>query len=336
MDPHSELNAKTNNLAIQYLLVRGQDLERTFEMAHNDERVVAVGTAVSADIRLERPGVSPIHFYFERRACDIWIVPAYCVSELRVNAARITSPRKLGRRSIIEFGTAQIVAEVSQIPPVSRSAPRSIRSESVMSRMPYLTQLPDTNAPTRQPWMTEGLRSDPALAPSTIPLKVPKPGITNSRLRIVSCSQLIDDPCSALGMTLPVRPKPLAKSKIVDVAPLNKTLVGVAPLLVTVEESKKCARGIRCAEAKLPSGSRIPSQVATLFGRPSIGNLTRRRTDCLTRLGRLAKRYPIRACLAAIAIALAGSGAVVFSIRFFLLTERQAGVGQPLEITDRD
>ena len=262
MAPRSEFNVDTQDQLIQRLLVRTEGLERHFELAYDEERVVTVGTAASVDFQLESANVSPIHFYFERIGCDIWIVPAYGVSDLRVNAAKITTRRSLGFKSIIEFGNVQIMAEV----------PRLQHSPTTVS------------CPTRQPRGTVDLRNELRSSFATTSLARPCAS-AKAELRLTRR-------VGHLATNLPGTEQ-LAVRGITDQVSFKKTLLGVAPAVVNIK------------------------------------NPARRKLDLLTWLGRLAKRYPIRACMAAIALALAGSGAVVFSTKVFLLTRRGSLVRNP-------
>ena len=172
MEQHGESSYESNDPECIFLTIRAEGFERTFAMSRDDDRVVAVGSSTSADIQFERPGVSPIHFYFERSGSKIWIVPAYCISELRVNAAKISSPRRLGRRSLIEFGKTRLTAEMSEAPRAMATAAleSSHGALSAKNRSSYLSQLPEQDAPTRQAWDGADSASEAALESGTITL----------------------------------------------------------------------------------------------------------------------------------------------------------------------
>jgi len=328
MATHSKPNVEIADPAALYLRILVNDSARIFALDGEDERVVAVGSASSADIQLERPGISPIHFYFERIENGIWIVPAYCVSELRVNTARVSSPNQLGRRSIVEFGNSQIVVEVSLSPydQVGTSAkPHNDREKISRS---YWAQLPDEDEPTLQPclssiedeptrqaWLGHELACDACTESSTITLIAPK---HSSNISQLSPGRTADEDSS------------LAPSyEIVDVPPLNRTLLGIAPVVLGVNESMHSASCNEARKVSMAGASPSPSQVATLFDGLPVPGLMRRKKSCLTRLGLLTKRYPIRVCLAATSIALAGSGTVILTTKMLWFKAPRPTIGAP-------
>ena len=352
--------------AVLYLRILVDDGERIFVLNGDDERVVAVGSASSADIQLERPGISPIHFYFERIEYGIWIVPAYCVSELRVNTARASSPSQLGHRSIVEFGNTRIVAENSFLPYKHLgSPPKPHGDDKAAIRRSYLAQLPgedepthqpwvlpDEDEPTQQPWMGNERARDACLETSTI-LMAPKRTSRISTANPAWISEEHEDSSAALAKTLVAHPKSSAATKghdlmqpegqlctptatspttptnIVNVAPLSKTLLGIAPLILGVNES---IHDTRCTEgqgARNVGASSSPSQVPTVFDGVPVPNLDPKKRSWLTKLGLLTKQYPVRVCLAAISIALAGSGTVVFTTKMLLFKAPGPAIGTP-------
>ncbi len=347
-----------------YLWIGVNEREQTFELNHNDERVVAVGSASSADIQLEQPGVSPIHFYFERIEDDIWIVPAYCVSELRVNTAKVSTPHQLGQRSIVEFGSSQIVAEITHLPQANAGAhPGPSGEDRNLKRLSYLAQLPgedeptrqpcvppDEDEPTQQPWAATDYDCDACLETSTIAMITPErcPGRTlamaeGSRAAIEESNSLlaktvVAPPTYSSGTTELELAKPaelcdevaasaLAYCEIVNVAPLHKTLLGIAPITPVAKESMRTNVSHLCPRSALGKASPCPSQVATLFDGPAVSNLDVGGKSWLTRLGLLTKRYPVRVCLAAISIALAGSAAVVLTTKMLFLKSHRPVIG---------
>jgi hypothetical protein len=65
----------------------------------------------------------------------LWIVPAYGSAGLRIDTARVTGPKRLGRRAVIEFGDVRIDAAVRSISPAPRqSSSARLRSDPVHSR----------------------------------------------------------------------------------------------------------------------------------------------------------------------------------------------------------
>ena len=83
-----------------------------FKLSRDECRAIAVGSRASADLRFDCPGVAPVHFHIERDDHRVWIVPAYGVSDIRVNAARITGPKVIYSEAIIEFSNVRVRALV--------------------------------------------------------------------------------------------------------------------------------------------------------------------------------------------------------------------------------
>lgn len=351
MAPCNELNLNPQEPVPLFLLVRVDDSEHTFELPANDDRVVVVGSAQSAEVRLEQPGIAPIQFYFERLENDICIVPAYCVSELRVNTARVTTPHRLGRRSIIEFGKTRVKVEVSHSPQFNQSPTAQSHSVGqVVSCVAYLAQLPDGKATTRQPWMDEDHGTNADIASQTLGIEAPGrdnhqdlgpnnriEGVTNKEYP--SLAKTIRKPEYASGVALVSVNVPSSgkfvysanadESGVVGTSqlePLNKTLLGLAPPSPSTD--KPITRKPKGNDSRSAGtlGLAIPNQLATVLDFPAVDRLIRRKKSWLVRLGLLAKRYPIRVILAAITIALAGSGSVVITTKVFLLRRAPKGI----------
>ena len=364
MATHSKQNVEMTDPAALYLRILVDGSARIFALDREDERVVAVGSASSADIQLERPGISPIHFYFERIENGIWIVPAYCVSELRVNTARVSSPKLLSYRSIVEFGNTQIVVEISTSRYDQVGTSPKPHDDRERIRHSYWAQLPDEDEPTHQPclssvedeptrqvWIGNALAYDACLERSTITLIAPKHS-GNISQENPGRTEEDEDSNSELAKTLLVHPKssaatkepelsspggqlctradsPTASHEIVNVAPLNRTLLGIAPLILGVNEAVHSAKGIENRNVSLAGASLSPSQVATLFDGLPVPGLALQKKSCLTRLGLLTKRYPIRVCMAAVSIALAGSGLVIFTTKMLIFKAPMPAIGAP-------
>ncbi len=233
MEKHGESNCKLDDLESIFLRVRAEGFERTFEMASNDERVVAVGSSASADIQFERPGVSPVHFYFERSDSELWIVPAYCVSELRVNAAKVSSPCRLGRTSVIEFGKTRLTAEMLEQPCAMPDAQlQNSHGARNASRLSYLSQLPEHDAPTRQAWDSADSGSEGVFESSTITLvlqsRESEPSAPESSDEFAECTE------SSLAKTVKLPPAMSGRESI-DAA--RRVAVSCAPQMdeVSVE-----------------------------------------------------------------------------------------------------
>ena len=87
-------------------------VSHTFEFGADESRAIAVGSLMRVDLRIDRPGVAPVHFHIEREADDLWIVPAYSARDLRVNAARLTGPQRIHGHAIIEFSNVRLDAHI--------------------------------------------------------------------------------------------------------------------------------------------------------------------------------------------------------------------------------
>lgn len=124
----SEQDATSDESLWLELSVDGE--AHTFELGPDETRAVAVGSLLRADLRIDRPGVAPVHFHIEREDDALWIVPAYNALDLRVNAARLTGPRRIDGRSIIEFANARIDA-------------RLVNKESAVMRISSVEELSD-------------------------------------------------------------------------------------------------------------------------------------------------------------------------------------------------
>jgi len=84
----------------------------TFELDADETRAVAVGSLLRADLGIDRPGVAPVHFHIEREHDALWIVPAYGAKDIRVNAAKLTGPKRLDGQAVIEFSNVRIDARI--------------------------------------------------------------------------------------------------------------------------------------------------------------------------------------------------------------------------------
>jgi len=137
------------------------------EFGAAEDRAFSVGSSPHADVRVRRRGVPPIAFYLERRGDAVWLVPAYRRSSLRVDAAFVIAPCRLGRSAQIEFSRVQAraalrtdnaAADVADVADVEvDDAPTALRESTRRSRLAYLASLPDVHD------RTEVSASQPAL-----------------------------------------------------------------------------------------------------------------------------------------------------------------------------
>ena len=87
--------------------------ERTwaFELGPGEERAIVVGCLFRAHVRIDRQGIAPVHFHFEREGNEIRLVPGYR-SDLLINGAPVSGVRTLAGRSVIEFSGYQMEVEI--------------------------------------------------------------------------------------------------------------------------------------------------------------------------------------------------------------------------------
>jgi hypothetical protein len=319
MSHNSELGRQMIGGNSLYLRVQLPAFERVFELAWGDERVVAVGSAVSADIRLDLSGVSPIHFYFERSGSEVWLVPAYCISEVRVNAAKIVSPYRLGRRSIVEFGTVRLLAEVHSQPYGSiDSNTENSQVGPDSDSLSYLSHLPEEDAPTRQAWNSVISPSKPSCSMAET-VRIPRI-VTNEH--IASTQRTKSSGSDAMTTTHS------QVCEVVKLTPLNKTLLGISPSTPNILNRPVCKYRAVGLDGPQEQESSVQWQVATLSDSPPIHGLGPRSNGHLARLGQLTKRYPVRVCAAAIAVALLSSSIVSLATKL-AVSRTSARVGAP-------
>ena len=82
-----------------------------FDFVAGGERAVVVGRLANAHVRLDRRGVAPIHFHFEREGDSIRLIPGYG-DELWLNGARVRGAQLLESTSHIEFSGLRLEAHI--------------------------------------------------------------------------------------------------------------------------------------------------------------------------------------------------------------------------------
>lgn len=80
-----------------------------FEFCEGDERAIVVGRFPRANVHVDRRGVAPIHFHFERDGDRILLIPGYR-DELLVNGLPIDGAHALEPSSRIEFARLELEA----------------------------------------------------------------------------------------------------------------------------------------------------------------------------------------------------------------------------------
>jgi len=121
----------------------------------------------------------------------------------------------------------------------------------------------------------------------------------------------------------------LEATEIVDLVPLNRTLLGITPASIGSNNIPGSGLYPLGLNAKRDNGLPVPKQVTTLFDTPAVRGLNVRKKGYLVRLGLLTKRYPVRVSIAAIVIALASSGAVVFGTKLLIVKSRSKVIRSP-------
>ncbi len=134
MNAANDSESETNDSIWLELCVDGQS--NAYELNADETRAVAVGSLLRADLRIDRPGVAPVHFHIEREGNDLWLVPAYGSHDLRVDTARLSGPQRIKGRAVIEFCGARIEARVhEQRPVVTRESSARLRSDDWSERL---------------------------------------------------------------------------------------------------------------------------------------------------------------------------------------------------------
>jgi hypothetical protein len=82
-----------------------------FDFAPGGERAVVVGRLANAHVRLDRRGVAPVHFHFEREGDSIRLIPGYA-DELWLNGTRVRGAQLLESTSHLEFSGLRLEAHV--------------------------------------------------------------------------------------------------------------------------------------------------------------------------------------------------------------------------------
>ena len=261
-------------------------------MSANGEAVVTVGSGDEVDVRLHDPTVPSLLCFFERIDDGVWLVPAYSTSELRVNAARVNGPRRLGTRTVIEFGLCYLTAKLQHAPPKDLLSEVGIEVLSdIAAKVARLHRLPVAEHPTSLPW-PQGTRA------------LSSPNLSQT----ISVNRWCPSP-----LTNGLSPKKTG------VFPLRGTLRGIAPCdsEPTPETQLQLAqRGARPgSEGRSPAG--LDSVVSPGSHRPSSASCPR--SDWLYLLGRGAKHHPALTRLIAILLALIGAALVVCATQAFLV-----------------
>jgi hypothetical protein len=84
-----------------------EEQTRVFELRPEDDRVIVVGSLLRAHVRVDRAGVKPVHFEFERVGHDLLLKPAYG-ADVKVRGEAVSEPLPLHGESLLEFAGLQL------------------------------------------------------------------------------------------------------------------------------------------------------------------------------------------------------------------------------------
>lgn len=130
-----------------WLEVHHDGRAHVFCCAPNEERAIVLGSLPRADIRVAGPGISPVHFHFEREGDRIVLVPTYN-AEVRVNSMLVQGPVPIPEHALVEFGGIRIEAFVRLTPPERVDYP-SLDIPDRESGISYLAALPTDTQTTK-------------------------------------------------------------------------------------------------------------------------------------------------------------------------------------------
>lgn len=92
-----------------WLELRWHGGNRVFELDADEERAIVIGSQSTADLRIDRPGVAPVHLHFERDGSGICLFPG---QRLQLNAVPISAVTRIRARAVIEFSSVALEAIV--------------------------------------------------------------------------------------------------------------------------------------------------------------------------------------------------------------------------------
>jgi hypothetical protein len=102
--------ADSNSFVFVELTTDG--VTKTLALPPREERALTVGSADGADFLVDRARAAPVQFHLDRCNEAVWLVPAYGVGDLRVNAALASGPIPLEARNVVEFRGIQLELRV--------------------------------------------------------------------------------------------------------------------------------------------------------------------------------------------------------------------------------
>lgn len=71
-----------------WLDIRFADERWTFELGPDEDRAIVVGSLLRARVRIDRRGIAPVRFHFERKRDAVRLIPAYRAGPVRQRRCR--------------------------------------------------------------------------------------------------------------------------------------------------------------------------------------------------------------------------------------------------------
>jgi len=120
------------------------------EFPPGEERAFVVGSTERASLRVNGVGVAPVQFHLEREDDVIWLIPAYGIADLSVNAISVLGPTPLAERSVVEFCDVRVYAAIREADPLSANDDRfaTLDIGAQAARESYSLRLPGENDST--------------------------------------------------------------------------------------------------------------------------------------------------------------------------------------------
>lgn len=132
-----------------WLDIRFADERWTFELAPDEDRAIVVGSLLRAHVRIDRSGIAPVHFHFEREGDAVRLIPAYR-ADLCVNGVAVAGPHPIDQHAVIEFSGIRLQAHVLENEPgVSEELHLRDWTRDELPNCGALLALPDCADPTR-------------------------------------------------------------------------------------------------------------------------------------------------------------------------------------------
>jgi hypothetical protein len=135
-----------------YVELTASGVVQVLEFPPSEERAFVVGSTERAALRVRGVGVAPVQFHLEREDAAIWLIPAYGIADLSVNAISVLGPTALAERSVIEFCGVRVYAAIREADVLSSNDDRFVAHDANAQayRESYSLRLPGEADPTVQ------------------------------------------------------------------------------------------------------------------------------------------------------------------------------------------